>query len=288
MSLVNVLPWIRSAQRDGWAVGAFNANTLEQVQAIVAGAQAEHAPVLIQVSHRALLHVGGGNALLGLRYMSEIGRVAAQSVPTPVGLHLDHANADEVLVAMGLGFTSVMFDGGELGFDDNVRETRRLREIATGLDVCLEAEIGAVPRADASGKLDEAVALTRAEDAAAFVGATGVDLLAIALGSVHAIRTKSVSLDLDRLREIRAAVDVPLVLHGSSGVTDEHVRQGIALGLCKVNVATQLSQAFTGAVRNVLANDSVIDPRQYLGPARAAMTERVRERIRWIGAAGKA
>lgn len=288
MSLVNILPWIRCAQEEGWAVGAFNANTLEQVQAIVAGAEAEHAPALIQISHRALLHVGGGNALLGLRYMSEIGKVAAQSVSAPIGLHLDHADADEVLVAMGLGFTSVMFDGGELPFEANVAETQRLRAISRGLDVCLEAEIGAVPRVDASGRLDEAVALTDVSEALAFVAATGVDTLAIALGSVHAVRTKSVSLDLDRLREIRAAVDVPLVLHGSSGVTDEHIRQGIALGLCKVNVATQLVQAFTGAVRDVLAEPNEIDPRRYLGPARAAMTERVRERIRMVGAAGKA
>ena len=288
MSLVNILPWIRCAQEEGWAVGAFNANTLEQVQAIVAGAEAEHAPALIQISHRALLHVGGGNALLGLRYMSEIGKVAAQSVSAPIGLHLDHADADEVLVAMGLGFTSVMFDGGELPFEANVAETQRLRAISRGLDVCLEAEIGAVPRVDASGRLDEAVALTDVSEAVAFVAATGVDTLAIALGSVHAVRTKSVSLDLDRLREIRAAVDVPLVLHGSSGVTDEHIRQGIALGLCKVNVATQLVQAFTGAVRDVLAEPNEIDPRRYLGPARAAMTERVRERIRVVGAAGKA
>ncbi len=288
MSLVNILPWIRRAQEEGWAVGAFNANTLEQVQAIVAGAEAERAPALIQISHRALLHVGGGNALLGLRYMSEIGKVAAQSVRAPIGLHLDHADADEVLVAMGLGFTSVMFDGGELPFEANVAETQRLRAISRGLDICLEAEIGAVPRVDASGRLDEAVALTDVNEATAFVAATGVDTLAIALGSVHAVRSKSVSLDLDRLREIRAAVDVPLVLHGSSGVTDEHIRQGIALGLCKVNVATQLVQAFTGAVRGVLAEPNEIDPRRYLAPARAAMTERVRERIRMVGAAGKA
>lgn len=288
MSLVNIHPWLARAQREGWAVGAFNANTLEQVQAIVKAAQSESAPALIQISHRALLHVGSGNAMLGLRYMAEIGRVAAQSVGVPVGLHLDHADADEVLLAMGLGFTSVMFDGGDLAFDANVDETRRLRAIAHDLDICLEAELGAVPRADASGRLDEDVELTRSADAAAFVAATGVDILAIALGSVHAVRQKTVTLDLERLREIRAAVDVPLVLHGSSGVTDDHIRQGIALGLCKINVATQLSQAFTGSVRDVLGNAEEIDPRRYLGPARAAMTERVRERMRFLGATGKA
>ncbi|MBL8094933.1 MAG: class II fructose-bisphosphate aldolase [Anaerolineales bacterium] len=288
MSLVNLQPWLLRAQREGWAVGAFNANTLEQVQAIVLAAQAETAPVLVQISHRALLHVGSGNALLGLRYMAEIGRVAAQSVTVPVGLHLDHANAEEVLAAMALGFTSVMFDGGALSFDDNVAETARLCAIAHSLNVCLEAEVGAVPRADAAGHLDEAVELTRAEDAAAFVAYTQVDTLAIALGSVHAVRAKTVTLDLERLRQIRAAVAVPLVLHGSSGVTDDHIKQGIALGLCKVNIATQLSQAFTAGARGALAGPEEIDPRRYLGPARAAMSERVRERIGFVGAAGKA
>jgi ketose-bisphosphate aldolase len=156
------------------------------------------------------------------------------------------------------------------------------------MDVCLEAEIGEVPRANSDGRVDEAIDLTRPEDAAKFVQATGVDTLAIALGSVHAIKQKTVEIDLDRLKAIRSVVDVPLVLHGSSGVTDAHIAKGIALGLCKINVATQLSQAFTQAVRDTLLESNEHDPRKYLGPARAAMIERVRERIRFFGAAGKA
>ncbi len=288
MTLCNIKPWLFQAQREHLAIGAFNANTLEQAQAIAQAAQEENAPALIQISHRALLHIGSGNATLGLRYMAEIGRIAAQSVSAPIGLHLDHANEDEVRQAIGLGFTSVMFDGGDLSFEKNIERTIKLRELAHSLNVCLEAEMGEVPRADSSGQVDEAIELTRPEDAAEFVRATGIDTLAIALGSVHAIRQKTVEIDLDRLQAIRSVVDIPLVLHGSSGVTDEHIAKGIALGLCKVNVATQLSQAFTQGVRGVLADANEIDPRRYLGPAREAMKDRVRERIRFFGAAGKA
>ena len=288
MSLVNPLPWLVHAQRERYAIGAFNANTLEQVQAIVQAAEAERAPALIQISHRAALHVGRGNATLGIRYMAAAGVVAAQSVSVPIGLHLDHANEHEVREAIALGFTSVMFDGGDLPFDENVARTNALCELAHSLNVCLEAELGEVPRADGGGTADQEAELTTAEDAVRFVGKTSIDSLAIALGSVHAIRQKTQTLDLDRLRAIRAAVDVPLVLHGSSGVTDDHIRAGIDLGLCKVNVATQLNQAFTAGVRAVLADAGEIDPRRYLGPAREAMVERVRERIRFFGASGKA
>jgi fructose-bisphosphate aldolase class II len=288
MTLVNPIPWIRRAQHEGFAVGAFNANTLEQVQAIVAAAQIEDAPAIIQISHRALQHVGDGNVTLGLRYMAEIGRVAAQSVRVPIGLHLDHANESEVIQALSLGFTSVMFDGGEFSFAENVKRTIRLRQLAHSINACLEAEMGDVPRADSEGNVDDTVELTDPADAAEFVRDTGVDMLAIALGSVHAVRQKEVELNLEQLKLIREIVDIPLVLHGSSGVKDDCVAQGIALGLCKVNVATQLSQAFTLGVRAILYNADTIDPRHYLGPARDAMFERVRERIQFFGATGKA
>ncbi len=289
MTLRNVLPWIQAAHRSGYAVGAFNANTMEQMQAIVLAAQAENAPVIIQVSHRALAYVGGGKAILGLQTMAALGQVAAASVDVPVSLHLDHADEEEVLGAIALGFTSVMFDGGELPFDDNVAATRRLAEQARSAGVCLEAEIGQVPKPDGAAYDPADIDMTAPEDARGFVDQTGVDLLAIALGSVHGLKDKGVALDLDRLKAIRAAVDLPLVLHGSSGVTDEHIALGIKLGLAKVNVATQMNKAFTGAIREVLAADqALVDPRKYLGPAREAQVAAVRERIRFFGASGKA
>jgi len=289
MTLQNVLPWIRQAYQEGYAIAAFNANTMEQMQAIVLAAQAENAPVIIQVSHRALQYVGSGSEIRGLQYMAALGRVAAASVNVPVSLHLDHANENEVLQAIALGFTSVMFDGDYLPLAENIATTKRLCEIAHDAGVCMEAEIGEVPKPDGASYDPNEIALTAPDEAETFVQATGVDILAIALGSVHGLKDKSVSLDLERLKAIRARVETPLVLHGSSGVNNEDIAQGIRHGLAKINIATQLSKAFTGAVRDVLAADGeLVDPRKYLGPGRAAQVEVVRERIRFVGAAGKA
>jgi len=289
MTLRNVLPWIQTAYQEGYAIAAFNANTLEQMQSIVLAAQAENAPVIIQVSHRALQYVGSGSEILGLQYMASMGKVAANSVEVPVSLHLDHANENEVLQAIALGFTSVMFDGDELPFAENVATTKRLCEIAHSRGICMEAEIGEVPKPDGANLNPDDIDLTSPDEAEQFVNATGIDILAIALGSVHGLKDKSVSLDLERLQQIRERVDTPLVLHGSSGVNNDDIAQGIKQGLAKVNIATQLSKAFTGAVREVLAADEeLVDPRKYLGPGREAQIEVVRERLRFVGAAGKA
>lgn len=289
MTLQNILPWIQDAHQNSYGIAAFNANTMEQMQAIVLAAQAEHAPVIIQVSHRALQYVGSGSEVRGLQYMAAIGKVAANSVDVPVSLHLDHANEPEVLQAIALGFTSVMFDGDAFPYEENVAITRRLSEIAHAAGVCLEAEIGEVPKPDGAPFDPTAINLTDPDEAAAFVAATGVDLLAIALGSVHGLKDKSIALDLERLQAIRQRVSVPLVLHGSSGVNNEDIAQGIQLGLAKINIATQLNKAFTSGVRQVLAADSeLVDPRKYLQAGRTAQLEAVRERLRFVGASGKA
>jgi fructose-bisphosphate aldolase class II len=286
MTLCNPKQLLARAQRETFAIGAFNANTLEQIQAVVLAAQAENAPAFVQVSHRALQYLGSGDEMLGLEYVAAAGKVAAQSVSVPIALHLDHATETEARRAMTLGFTSVMFDGSLLPFAENVAVTRRLRDEAQAAGVCLEAELGEVPK---PGVSDNAEALTDPAEAAAFVAATGIDTLAVSLGSVHGETDKHLSIDLERLKAIRAVVAVPLVLHGSSGVLNAEIAEGIRLGLCKVNVATQLNEVFTRSARAALAGDAnMVDPRKYLGPARDAMVEAVRERIRFFGSAGRA
>ena len=286
MTLCDLRPWLVRAQREQYAIGAFNANTLEQVQAIVLAAEAEQSPAVIQVSHRALQYIGSGDQMLGLEYVAAVGKVAAQSVSVPIALHLDHANGDEVRRAIALGFTSVMFDGSLLPYAENVATTRLLSDEARAADVCMEAELGEVPK---PGVSDDTEALTDPAEAEAFVAATGIDSLAVALGSMHAVTEKHGSIDLERLRAIRAVVAAPLVLHGSSGVLDGEIAAGIRMGLCKINVATQLNKVFTLAARAKLVDDTtVVDPRKYLGPARTAMIDGVRERIRFFGSSGKA
>jgi fructose-bisphosphate aldolase class II len=227
MTLVNTYAWLLHAQRNRFALGAFNANTLEQAQAIVAGAEQERAPVIIQVSRRALEYAGAGNPILGLRYMARIGAMVAESAAVPVALHLDHGTEEQLLQAMALGFTSVMFDGGALPFQENVRITKKLRDKVHLLGISIEAELGKVPRADlANGSAVSDV--TDPDQAAEFVNATDVDALAIAIGSVHAVKEKNIRLDLERLKAVRARVDVPLVLHGSSGVTDDCIKDAMS------------------------------------------------------------
>lgn len=287
MTLTTSIPWLRRAQVEKFAVGAFNANTLEQMQAIVAAAELERAPVIIQISHNAMKYVGAGNRLAGLRLVAEMGRVVAGLVDAPVVLHLDHGGELDLLQALAMGFTSVMFDGSHLPFEENMRTTRRLCEIAHESGAAFEAELGEVPRAGVPG--EEEGELTDPAQVAEFASRTGVDALAVAIGSVHALKHKAVALDFERLDAIHAAVDVPLVLHGSSGVLDESVSEGIRRGLCKVNVATQLNGVFTGAVREYLdAHPDDVDPRKYLGPARTSMVEAVRDRMRLFGVSGRA
>jgi fructose-bisphosphate aldolase class II len=203
-----------------------------------------------------------------------------------VTLHLDHGSPEVVLQALELGFTSAMFDGGDLPYEENVRLTRALCQAAHRAGAAFEAELGEVPRLGISGA---PAILTAPQQAAEFVARTGVDALAVSLGSVHAMQRKEAELDLDRLEAIRAVVDVPLVLHGSSGVTDSSLLEGIQRGLCKVNVATQLNAAFSAAIRAHLAeHPGNVDPRKYLGPARLAMQAQVRERMDVFGVTGQA
>lgn len=289
MTLQNVYPWILRAHQEGWAVGAFNANTLEQVQAIVLAAQAEQAPAIIQISHRALTHVGSGNEVQGIKYIAALGKIAAESVAAPVALHLDHGTESEVVQAIALGFTSVMFDGDGLPFEENISITKRLCDMAHSVGVCMEAEVGEVPKPDGKAFDESAIELTDPDEALQFAQVTGIDTLAVALGSVHGLKSKTVSLDLERLQAIRKQVSIPLVLHGSSGVSDADIKQGVSMGLSKVNVATQLAQAFTVAVREALNKDnSLVDPRKYMSAGRNAQMEIVRERMRFFGSSGKA
>ena len=289
MTLVNPRSWILAAQKEGFAIGGFNANTLEQLQAIVAAAQLEKAPVIVQISHRALQYLGNGNEINGLQYFAVMGKTAAESVDVPIALHLDHGTEIEAIQAIVLGFSSVMFDGGNYSFEENIAISKKIADLAHKMYVCIEAEIGAVPKPDGAEFSEADLILTDPDDALEFVQKTGVDTLAIALGSVHGMQTKENDLDLDRLENIRAKVDVPLVLHGSSGVTNEAILSAIKMGLSKINIATQLNKAFTAGVRSALEeNNSLVDPRKYLGRGTTAQIEVVRERIRFLGSSGKA
>jgi fructose-bisphosphate aldolase class II len=255
------------------AVGAFNVITLESAEAIVAGAEAAGRPVILQLSENAVRFRSGDLRPVAAA-MSELAAAAA----VPVSLHLDHVEDEQLLArSAGAGFSSVMYDGGRLPYDENVASTTRAAGWAHDHGLSIEAELGYVGGKDTQVTSAHAAGVrTDPEQAVAFVAATGVDALAVAVGSTHAMASRTAEIDVELVARLRTAVPVPLVLHGSSGVPDEELAHAVAAGIAKVNVGTLLNVAYTGAVRAFLdADPDVTDPRKYLKPARARMAAAV-------------
>jgi fructose-bisphosphate aldolase, class II len=264
---VNTGEIVAAAARAGTGAGAFNVITLEHAEAIVAGAERVNRPVILQISENAVrFHLNRVRPLV-----AALGEIAT-AAQVPVSLHLDHV-ADESLLhqTAEAGFSSVMFDASTLPYLENVAATRDAARWAHDHGLWLEAELGEV------GGKDGAHApgvRTDPQQAAAYVEATGVDALAVAVGSSHAMTTRQAALDVDLIARLRDAVPVPLVLHGSSGVSDDRLRAAVAHGMVKINIGTALNLAYTGAVRDILLRpDPPADPRKYLRAARDAVTD---------------
>ncbi len=279
MPFVSSKEMLKKAQEGGYAVGAFNAENMEMVQAIIAAAEAAAAPVMIQTTPGTLKYAGPA-CFAGL-----VSRLARQA-KVPVALHLDHGNSFALAQQCAQeGYTSLMIDGSLLPFEENIALTRSVVDMAGDLPV--EAELGTV-----GGKEDGHKAqaqYTDPREAAEFVTRTGISSFAVAIGTAHGVYKGEPKLDLNRLSEVRAAVDVPLVLHGTSGVPDEQVRECIRRGICKVNYATDLRIAFTDGVKKAIAEmPTAYDPKKYLSVGRSAVEARVRELIRNLGSEGKA
>ena len=265
------------AMTAGRAVGAFNVILLEHAEAVVAGAEAAGAPVVLAVSENCVRYHGGLGAL-GAACVS-----LARGASVPVVLHLDHAtSSDLVAEAASAGFGSVMFDASSLPYERNVAATAEVTRWCHDRDLWAEAELGEIGGKDG---VHSPTARTDPAGAAGYVAATGVDALAVAVGSSHAMLTRDAVLDLDLIAALRAAVPVPLVLHGSSGVPDEGLAAAVGAGMTKINVATQLNKVFTAAVRERLAADAeVADPRRYISAGRGAIAAEVTRLLGVIGA----
>jgi fructose-bisphosphate aldolase, class II len=260
------------------AIGAFNVIQLEHAEAIVAGAEAAALPVVLQISENTAAYHRG------LAPIASACRRLADDATTEVVVHLDHATSAELVRdAVALGLRSVMYDASALPHADNVAATRSVVDWCHHSGVWVEAELGAVGGKDG---VHAPGVRTDPDDAAAYVEATGVDALAVAVGSSHAMLTRDAVLDDDLIARLAKAVDVPLVLHGSSGVPDDGLVRAVAHGMAKVNIATQLNKAMTAAVREALAaDDRLVDPRKYLGPGRDAIAAEVERLLRLIGPA---
>ncbi|WP_018684216.1 class II fructose-bisphosphate aldolase [Actinokineospora enzanensis] len=268
MPLVPTADILGAAARAGLGVGAFNVVQLEHAHALVAGAERAGTAVVLQISENCVRYHGA------LAPIAAATLAAARDADVPVAVHLDHVETPALVdEGVRLGVGSVMFDASTLPYADNVAATRETTRRCHDAGVLVEAELGEIGGKDG---VHAPHARTDPAAAAEFVAATGVDALAVAVGSSHAMATRDAALDLDLIAAIHAAVPVPLVLHGSSGVPDHDLTAAVRAGMTKVNIATRLNAVFTDRVRDLLAaHPSIVDTRKYLGPARDAVATEV-------------
>lgn len=284
MPFVSGKELLSHAWHNSYGVGAFSAHNAETIQAILWAAEEEQAPIMIQVGQRVIQSIG-------LEPMKTMIDILAKGLSVPVCIHLDHSRQyEQTMKAIQLGFQSVMFDGSALPFEENISMTKKVVEVARVLGIGAEGEIGKIGGTEDDITVEEEDAMiTTMDEAIAFVEATGVDYVAVSIGTAHGIYKKPPKLAFERLREISQVVQLPIVLHGGSDVPDEQIQNAISLGVAKINVDTELRQAFTRGMREVLENH----PEEYhlavsLGRGRAVMKEKVQEKIRLFGSAGKA
>ncbi|MEW1952088.1 class II fructose-bisphosphate aldolase [Terrabacter sp. NPDC080008] len=274
MSRSPLTPVLADAAAAGRAVAAFNVIQLEHAEAYAAAAERVGLPVVMQISENCVRYHGS------LAPIAAATLAIADACSQPAVVHLDHAE-DAALVeeAVRLGMTSVMFDGSKLSDDENRAVTRKVVELCRAAGVSVEAELGEVGGKDG---VHAPGVRTDPDDAARFVADTGVDALAVAVGSSHAMTDRTAQLDTELIAALRAAVPVPLVLHGSSGVPDEGLVAAVRAGMVKVNIATHLNQVFTRAMTERLESSPTVDTRKYLGAARDAVTDEAARLMRLL------
>jgi fructose-bisphosphate aldolase class II len=276
MSRTNAGKLVLAAKSSGTAVGAFNVILLEHAEALVAGAEHAKLPVILQISENCVSYHKG------LKPISVATIAIAESASVPVSVHLDHAESEDLVKeALDLGYDSVMFDGSKLTYADNVAASARMAALCKSYGATLEVEIGEVGGKDGVHALG---VRTNPLEAKAFAEATGADLVAVAVGSSHAMTTRDATLDFDLIAEIAKTVGVPLVLHGSSGVSDADLQKAVKAGMSKINIATHLNNVFTHEIRQALgANPKLVDPRKYIAPGRDAVAAEVARLLTLLG-----
>ncbi len=284
MSLKTNKELLEHARSNGYAVGAFNVNNVEQIRGVIETAVEEKSPVIVAVTEAAIRH---GSWELFCEALPQM----AVNAPVPVSVHLDHGALFENIVrAIVGGFTSVMYDCSTMRFEDNVAEMKRVVAVAHPVSVSVEGEIGHVGGAESGVSTaggDET--LTQPEEAARFAELTDLDSLAVAVGTVHGMRKQTAKLDFNRISAISKVVKIPLVLHGASGVPDEAFAEVIKRGISKINIGTEIHKSFASGLRKYVAdNPDAIDIRKFTKPAIGEMKESVRSKLRLFLSSGKA
>ena len=282
MALVTTKQMLINAQKDNYAVGAFNVENMEMVMAVVEAAEELNSPVIMQTTPSTVKYAD-------VEFFLANAKVAAEKANVPIAMHLDHGNSFELAIkAFRAGYTSVMIDGSHSSFEENIELTKSVVDVCNCANIPVEAELGKV-----GGKEDDLDGgdggYTDPEEAKQFVEKTGVDSLAVAIGTAHGVYKGTPKLDVERLSEIRKVVSIPLVLHGTSGVPDEAVKECIRRGICKVNYATDLRIAFSNGVKEYLAaNPDAFDPKKYNAVGREKVKEYVMSKMLVCGSNGRA
>lgn len=282
--LVSSTPLLVEARAQGYGIVAFNVHTLEMLQAVVEAAESCRAPVIIQTTVGTVKH-------LGMDYIVAAAQVAARRASVPIALHLDHCQ-DLTLIQQCIeaGYTSVMIDASKLQFEHNVERTKEVVAYASRRGVNVEAELGKIGGVEDDIVVNEADAMLAVpEECEQFLALTGVPTLAPAIGTAHGIYKGEPNIDFKRIEQIASRVAVPLVLHGGSGIPADQVKRCVALGMAKMNVATELKNAFSLAIQHFFAeHPEELDPRQYMVPAKEAVKRMAIDKINLCGSAGRA
>jgi tagatose bisphosphate family class II aldolase len=284
MSLVNPMNFIKKAQQKKVAIAAFNVHNMETIQAVIEGAAEERSPVIIQTTPGTLKHAGIPDVAAMVKAEAELYNI-------PIALHVDHCTSFETIIrCIRYGYTSVMIDGAHLPYEENVALVRKIVEIAHFADIAVEAELGKIGGTEDDLTLDEREAtFTVPKEAETFVKATGIDTLAIAIGTAHGMYKGEPKLDFERLSSIRELLDLPLVLHGASGVPNDSIKEAVRRGICKINIATELKLPMALAIQECFRkNPGESDPRKYMGAAKQAVKRVVKDKIRLCGTSGLA
>lgn len=280
MSLVSIGKLLLKAQKEKYAVGAFNVENMEMIQAVLEAAKELRSPVIIQTTPSTLKY-----ALPELFFANV--KMLADSCDIPIALHLDHGDSFELAVkVVRAGYSSVMIDGSKLSLQDNIALTKSVVAVCRSCGVSVEGELGSI-----GGKEDNItgeIRYTDPKEAAYFALQTQVDALAVAIGTAHGVYKNEPKLNIEILKQIRKSTNVPLVLHGTSGVPNEIVKECISNGICKVNYATDLRIAFSSGIKEYLKKDyNVFDPKKYNAYARQMVKECVMQRINVCGSENK-
>jgi tagatose 1,6-diphosphate aldolase GatY/KbaY len=282
--LVSTRQLLLDAQKGKYAVPAFNVHNMETIQTVVEAAAELRSPIIVAATPGTMKYAGP-------EFFIKLVEICSNKYDIPIAMHLDHHESyDEIVNAIQIGTKSAMIDASHLSFEENVAMVKKVVDYAHRFDVTVEGELGILGgQEDDLVRDDKDSKYTNPAQAKEYVERTGIDSLAVAIGTAHGVYKEEPKLDFERLAEIRAVVDVPLVLHGASGVPAEQVKKAIELGITKVNIATELKMPFAETLRQVLVskpNES--DPRKYFGPAKEAMKKVAIEKILMCGSNGKA